>query len=70
MNLYGRGFLTLTSLISPTSKFFVSTILPLESVGPRGPDGPALTGVHGDVIAPGPTIPSVNIMIIILIIKN
>lgn len=48
----------LTSLISPTSRFLLSTILPFESAGPRAPGGPALTGVHGEVIVPGPTIPS------------
>lgn len=30
------------------------------SAGPNGPGGPALTGVHGDVMVPAPTIPSVS----------
>ena len=52
--------LILTSLISPTSKFLLSTILPFESAGPSELGWPALTGVHGEVIVPGPTIPSVK----------
>lgn len=48
----------LTSLISPTSKFLLSTILPFVSAGPSAPGGPAPIGGHGDVMVPGPTIPS------------
>lgn len=46
---------SLTSLMSPTSRCFES---PLRSAGPKGP---ALTGVHGDVIVPAPTTPSAKI---------
>jgi hypothetical protein len=40
---------TLTSLTSPTSKFFVSGPAPLESAG-----GP-VTGVHGEEMVPAET---------------
>lgn len=47
----------LTSLISPTSKCLS---LPFVSAGPNWPVGPALTGVHGDVMVPAPTTLSVT----------
>lgn len=51
----------LTSLMSPTSKFLLSVMVPLVSAGPNGPDGPALTDVHGEVMVPVPTTPSVKL---------
>lgn len=54
INIPSRGstFRQLTSLMSPTSRCLES---PLRSAGPKGP---ALTGVHGDVMVPAPTTPS------------
>lgn len=55
INYYLGVILVLTSLISPTSKFLLSTMLPFVSADPSGPGGPAFTGAHGDGMVPGPT---------------
>lgn len=49
-----------SSLISPTSKCLLSAPVPFVSADPNWPAGPALTGVHGDVMVLAPTTLSIK----------